>query len=90
MWTSDSRRVIETAEYFSKGLWDLDWSSKHAELRIIPETSNLGADTLTPGHTGLAYRYDTALGHHYAYKQLFNFRDTYLPSITNRFLCEGI
>lgn len=85
LWASDSRRVIESAEYFANGLWGLDWSSKHAELRIIPETSKLGADTLTPGDTCLAYCSDTSLGHDYGYTQLFNFRDTYLPSIIDRF-----
>lgn len=84
LWASDSRRVVESAEYFANGLWGLDWSSKHAELRIISETSKPGADTLTPGRTCLAYRHDTALGHDYGYRQLSSFRDSYLPSIINR------
>lgn len=51
---------------------------------LSPETSNLGADTLAPGHTCMAYGCYTALGHNYEYKQLFNFRKTYLPRIASR------
>ena len=48
---------------------------------MIPETSDLGADTLTPGDTCLAYRDDAKYGHDYGYRQMFKFRDTYLPAI---------
>jgi acid phosphatase len=50
-WASDSGRVIETAQYFAAGFFGLDWQEKASELQIIPETSDLGADTLTPGDT---------------------------------------
>lgn len=40
---------------------------------------------LTPGGICQTYHYDRALGYYYRYEQLFSFRNTYLPSITNRF-----
>ena len=58
---------------------------KIVERSFIPETNNLGADTLRPDDTCLSSRHDAALGHDYGYTQLFKFRDTYLPSIVDRF-----
>ncbi len=81
-WASDSERVIESARLFASRFWGLDWSSDDARLKIIPETSDLGADTLTPGDTCAAYIGDRDFGHAYGYKQLFAFRDTYLPAIS--------
>lgn len=81
---SDSERVIESARLFASGFWGLDWSFEYAQLDIIPEISNLGANTLTPGDTCAAYLGDVDFGHAYGYKQLFAFRDTYLPAISAR------
>lgn len=89
LWASDSNRVIETARYFATGFFGLDWSSGAARLHVIPETSGLGADTLTPGDKCLDYRTDLELGHGYGLKQLVKFRSTYLPSISARFYQEN-
>jgi len=54
---------------------------------IIPETSDLGADTLTPGDTCLDYANNIDdRGHDYGARQLAVFRSTYLPVIAHRFL----
>lgn len=47
-------------------------------------TSDLGADTLTPGDTCLKYVNDVELGHDNGYTQLSAFRSIYLPSIVTR------
>lgn len=82
LWASDCNRVIETARYFSAGFFGRDSSS--VKLHVIPETSNLGADTLTPGDTCLNYRVDVDRGHDNGLRQLVNFRSTYLPSVSSR------
>src|SRR6266498_724225 len=64
-WASDSARVIDTARYFAAGFFGIDWKDHTAELRIIPETAHLGADTLTPGDTCIKYINDTVHGHDY-------------------------
>lgn len=84
-WASDSDRVIETAKYFVTGLWGLDWSSSWAKLHVIPETADRGGNTLTPGVTCLAYLNNTGSGRECGYRQLWAFRDTYLPAISARF-----
>ncbi|KAI4204945.1 MAG: hypothetical protein LQ350_000797 [Teloschistes chrysophthalmus] len=85
-WASDSNRVIETARYFATGFFGLDWDSRQAaKLHIIPETPDLGADTLTPGDTCLKYREDLLTGHDYGLIQLSNFRSAYLPPVSARF-----
>ena len=85
LWASGSHRVIESARYFSTGFFGLDWASSSAALHIIPETTDLGADTLTPGDTCVRYRNDTEYGHDYGVKQLVKYRSTYLPAIRARF-----
>lgn len=84
LWASDSNRVIETARYFSTGFFGRN-SASSAKLHVIPETSDLGADTLTPGDTCLNYRIDVDRGHDNGARQLVNFRSTYLPSVSSRF-----
>ena len=81
--------MIETARYFSTGFFGLDWESNTAKLHVIPETADLGADTLTPGDTCLEYRNDPEFGHGYGFKQLVKFRSTYLPSISARLYREN-
>ncbi|MCJ1467225.1 acid phosphatase pho5 [Pseudocyphellaria aurata] len=83
LWASDCNRVIETARFFSKGFFGGDWASK-AKLHVIAETSDLGADTLTPGETCLRYLIDVDHGHDNGARQLVKFRSTYLPSISSR------
>ncbi|KAL8873292.1 MAG: hypothetical protein Q9174_001221, partial [Haloplaca sp. 1 TL-2023] len=88
-WASDCNRVIETARYFATGFFGLDWDSPEAttpaNLHIIPETPDRGANTLTPGDTCLKYRQDLLTGHDYGLIQLEKFRSTYLPAISARF-----
>ncbi|KAI9838929.1 MAG: hypothetical protein M1819_004137 [Sarea resinae] len=85
LWASDSNRVIDTARYFSAGFFGLPpTSNTPADLKIIPETANLGADTLTPGDTCALYLSDTDFGHDYGAAQLSRFRSTYLPAISAR------
>jgi acid phosphatase len=83
LWASDSERVINTAKYFSAGFFGLSWQD-HAKLHVIPETSDLGADTLTPGDTCLQYNADLQKGHDYGANMLAQFRSTYLGAIGSR------
>lgn len=95
-WASDCVRVIETARYFVTGFLGLDWDSSSlkttaakAQLHVIPETPDRGADTLTPGDTCLKYRQDMQTGHDYGLIQLSKFRSTYLPAIAARFQAQN-
>ncbi|KAL8895216.1 MAG: hypothetical protein Q9192_003777 [Flavoplaca navasiana] len=88
-WASDCNRVIETARYFATGFFGLDWNSTTAKLHVIPETSDLGANTLTPGDTCLKYVEDLRTGHDYGLIQLSKFRSTYLPAISARFHAQN-
>ncbi|KAI4163546.1 MAG: hypothetical protein LQ342_002818 [Letrouitia transgressa] len=87
-WASDCNRVIETARYFAIGFFGLDWSPK-AKLHVVPETPNLGGNTLTPGDTCAMYRSDLEEGHDYGLKQLIKFRSTYLPAVSARFYAQN-
>lgn len=84
LWASGSKRVIDTARYFATGFYGIDWEDT-ATLHVIPETSDLGADTLTAGDTckNYAENIDTK-GHDYGYKMLGDFQSSYLPSIADR------
>ena len=83
LWASNSDRVIDTARYFSTGLFGLDWQHT-AELVVIPETADMGADTLTPTSTCIAYLKNLTFGHDYGARMLGKFRSTYLGSIGDR------
>jgi acid phosphatase len=83
LWASGSDRVIDTARYFSAGLIGLDWRHT-AELVIIPETADLGANTLTPTVTCIAYADNLTFGHDYGSRMLERFRSTYLGSLGDR------
>jgi acid phosphatase len=85
LWASDSERVIQTARYFSSGLFGLDWETDGAaELQVIPETPDRRADTLTPGDTCLRYVDDTEQGHDKGVNMLSRFHETYIPAIADR------
>lgn len=85
LWASDSERVIQTARYFSSGLFGLDWETDGAaELQVIPETPDRRADTLTPGDTCLRYVDDTEQGHDKGVNMLARFHETYIPAIADR------
>lgn len=85
LWASDSERVIQTARYFSTGLFGLSWEkSGTAELQVIPETPERRADTLTPGDTCLRYLDDTDEGHDKGINMLSQFHEAYIPDIADR------
>lgn len=82
-WASGSHRVIETARYFATGFFGMDWDRNR--LHVIPETSDLGGDTLTPGDTCKNYVENiNPYGHDYGYRKLKRFQTTYLPTIAAR------
>lgn len=87
-WAGDSPRVIDTARYFAAGFFGLDWEN-HSTLHIIPETAELGADTLTPGDTCYAYIEDLEYGHDYGARMLAQYRATYLSEIRKRLLKQN-
>lgn len=83
LWASDSGRVVDTARYFAAGFFGLNWQDT-AALHVIPETSDLGGDTLTPGDTCRAFLSDTENGHDQGAAKLVEFSSTYLPAIARR------
>ncbi|KAI9754503.1 MAG: hypothetical protein M4579_004673 [Chaenotheca gracillima] len=89
MWASDSKRVIDTAQYFRAGFFGLEetlaQSTPASILDVIPETAERGGDTLTPGDSCLKYRTDLDRGHDYGAAMLAKFRATYLGDIADRF-----
>lgn len=87
-WASDSPRVIDTARYFGTGFFGLDWANT-TRLEIISEHSSLGANTLTPGDTCLAYVEDEEEGHDKGYTMLDRYRATYLGAIRIRLLKQN-
>lgn len=83
-WASDSKRVIDTAQYFAAGFFGIDWEDL-ATLHVIPETPHRGGNTLTPGRTCLQYRNNAdKYGHNYGYRMINAFRRTYEPDIIER------
>ena len=87
-WASDSPRVIDTAKYFGAGFFGI--GNEQAKLKVIPETPDRGADTLTPGRTCLNYRNDVdEFGHAYGYRMIDAFRRTYEPGIIERLAKEN-
>ncbi|KAL1631771.1 hypothetical protein SLS56_004292 [Neofusicoccum ribis] len=87
-WAGDSPRVIDTARYFAAGFFGLDWQDL-STLHVIPETAELGADTLTPGDTCLAYIEDLEYGHDYGARMLAEYRATYLSKVRKRLLQQN-
>nr|POE79497.1 3-phytase b [Quercus suber] len=84
LWASDSKRVIDTAKYFSAGFFGIDWRDL-ANLIVIPETRDRAGDTLTPGRTCLRYADNIdEHGHDYGTRKLFEWRSIYLPPIIER------
>ena len=84
-WTCSSPRDIETAQFFANGFFGPTWSSSsHAELEIIPETAERGADTLTPGDTCLNYINDKIEGHDKGYAKLWAWQDIFTAPIAQR------
>lgn len=89
LWASDSKRVIDSAKYFTAGLFGIDWETNgKAELEVIPETLDRHTDTLTPGDTCVRYIEDTVLGHDFGRNMLEKFQEAYIPPIAYR-LVDG-
>jgi acid phosphatase len=87
IWAGLSDRVIGSARYFASGFFGLDWSDV-ATLHIIPETTEQGVNTLTPGRSCPKYATDSK-GHAHGIQQLDAFRSTYLPEIGRRLLKQN-
>ena len=84
-WSCSSPRDIATAEWFADGFFGANWSTNHAaELHIIPETCNRGADTLTPGITCLRYVEDKSFGHNEGYSKLGLWQNKFTKPIARR------
>lgn len=89
LWASGSKRVIETARYFATGFYGIDWEEV-ATLHVIPETADLGADTLTPGDTCKNYHDNVDdYGHDHGYRMLDKIKSSYLPAIADRFRSQN-
>lgn len=86
-WASDSQRVLDTAHLFAAGFFGHDWR-KVADLEIVSEASSVGADTLTPGKSCLAFVNDKAGGYHNGYTMLGRFQTTYLGGAMKRILAK--
>ncbi|KIW17291.1 hypothetical protein PV08_04482 [Exophiala spinifera] len=83
-WSCSSGRDIETARNFADGFFGSDWDSHgSAELVVIPEDANRGADTLTPGSTCYKYRRD-GYGHDYGYGKLELWQKVFTKPIIDR------
>lgn len=87
-WASDSRRVIETAQYFGAGFFGIAWE-RIARLHVIPETADRAANTLAPGRTCAEYnRRGNGFGHDLGVQKLQEWRSVYLPPIIERLAKE--
>ncbi|KAF2769442.1 phosphoglycerate mutase-like protein [Teratosphaeria nubilosa] len=83
-WASDSGRVVETAKNFVAGLFGIDWADL-STLHIVPETTGLAGNTLTPGKTCRRYRSKLEpYGRDYGARMLYEWRGQYLPPIIER------
>ncbi len=79
--------MIQTAQYFALGFFGIDYNSSNtAALRIIPEHSSLGGNTLTPGRTCLANKLDREEGRFKGYRLSGKYRSAYLRPIRKRLL----
>ncbi|KAF2745937.1 phosphoglycerate mutase-like protein [Sporormia fimetaria CBS 119925] len=88
LFASDSQRVIDTARHVAAGLFGLDWQTS-ANVEVIPETVDRGANTLTPGETCPNYISDEEEGWAKGWKSMYDFRATYFPSIRARLSKEN-
>lgn len=88
-WASDSKRVVESARYFGTGLYGIDVNDV-ATLKVIPETADRGADTLTPGKTCLNYANNVdEHGREYGARKLYEWQARYLPGIIGRLAVQN-
>ena len=84
-WTASASRDIATARYFADGFFGRDWEVQQlADLQIIPETSDLGGNTLTPGDTCLNYVTDKIDGHDKGYVAMAEWQEVFVAPIKER------
>ena len=84
-WSASSPRDVATSKYFADGFFGRDWDTlKLAELEVIPETSDRGANTLTPGDTCLEYVDNKVEGHDKGYGVLAEWQGTFTQPIIKR------
>jgi acid phosphatase len=89
-WSCSSPRDVATAEWFADGFFGQNWTADHvAELHVIPESFDRGADTLTPGDTCLRYIEDKTSGHDQGYYKLALWQDKFAKSIAHRLSAES-
>ncbi|KKY14297.1 putative multiple inositol polyphosphate phosphatase [Phaeomoniella chlamydospora] len=82
IWSASSPRDVATARYFADGFFGREWEKNAvAELEVVPETMDRGADTLTPGDTCLNYVEDTVEGHDKGYGVLAHWQKVYIRRI---------
>ncbi|KAK5090758.1 hypothetical protein LTR05_000934 [Lithohypha guttulata] len=85
LWSCGSHRDIETAKHFANGFFGSKWEQDNsAQLVIIPETTDRGADTLTPGSTCLRYMNDKVYGHDRGYGELNVWQNVFTKPIISR------
>jgi acid phosphatase len=86
-WSCSSPRDIATAEWFADGFFGLNWTMHNvAKLHIIPETSDRGGDTLTPGDTCLRYVEDKNSGHDQGYYKVSLWQDKFTKHSRSAFI----
>lgn len=84
-WSASSSRDVASALYFADGFFGREWDrQRRAELQIIPETADLGGDTLTSGITCLNYRTDEINGRDQGYAALADWQKVYIDPIKKR------
>jgi acid phosphatase len=84
-WSASSPRDVETAEWFARGFFGSKWNeSGAAVLKVIPETAERGANTLTPGKSCSEYQFDFAYGRPCGYKALDLWQRTFTVPISTR------
>ncbi|KIX10408.1 uncharacterized protein Z518_01490 [Rhinocladiella mackenziei CBS 650.93] len=85
LWSCSSERDVETAKMFADGFFGTQWTSDgSAELEVIPEDEDRGANTLTPGDTCSQYLGDEKYGHDYGYSKLAEWQNVFTEPIAKR------
>jgi hypothetical protein len=85
-----SPRDVAAAEVFARGFFGLNWTISHvAELRVILESSDRGADTLAPGSTYLRYIEDKSSGRDQGYFKLGLWQDKFAKPIMHWLWAES-
>lgn len=90
-WSCGSPRDVDTAKYFADGFFGKAWRSDgSAELHVIPEDEDRGANTLTPGDTCSNYRLDEEHGHGDGYTKLAEWQIVLAEPIAQRLAKDAV